>query len=116
MMELHCDIHKWKENLKKDNHRICANCIHVRQLTEEEELKYKNWPYEPAPNMYCEHPKDRQGHHPHAVWQGNHCFCHEWDDESVLIPGGHMWEYERQRATDLMIEKSQISMDEVMEE
>lgn len=102
--------------------RICSNCLHARELTEEEAQKYKNWPYYDKPNLFCQHTNKRAGIKPNPTCGWSHCFCHEYDDESVLLPKNpkwisqgvtNLWPYEEERAAELRKMQAQVQLDDI---
>ena len=111
---------KWRWN----GTRICANCLNARDLAEEEQERLKavnsgRSQYDPL-ERYCTYENKREKYHPHYVCGANHCFAHEYDDESVLLPTNpkwcdenviDLWPYERDRAEKLREEHAQICMD-----
>lgn len=114
-----------KASLRWTGTRICENCFHARELTEAEVARYKNWAYGDKPDLYCEHENKQGKYHPHAVPSWNHCFCHEYDDESVLLPKNpkwcsegvnDLWPYERERAEKILADRNQITAEELLQE
>ena len=114
---------EWKEDLRWNGTRICANCIHARDLTFEEYQKFGKGRGEyDRPNCYCEHPRNREGRHPHPTQTSSHCFGHEYDDESVLMPKNpkyvcegvvDLWPYEKERAEALRRKAAQVKIEDV---
>ena len=115
---------KQKAALRWEGKRVCRNCIYARELTFEEYQRLHGQSY--PPDIYCEHPKTRSGYGPHAVRAMNHCFEHEYDDESVMLPKDpqwctgsfekcvDLWPYEEKRRDAIMNARKQISIDEAI--
>lgn len=111
-----------KAYLRWNLKRICENCIHARELTEEETVRYKDRAFGDKPDLYCTYENKQGKYHPHAVPRNNCCFCHEYDDESVMLPANPMWRdlgvndlwpYELERRDRILLKRNQITMEEI---